>query len=66
MRRLVIVLTLALAAPTAIAQSVPACDTAQGTCCCTMSNGLQCCGQSVACGSGAVSGCACGGLTLGG
>ena len=62
MTRFLALLLFALVSPPALAEDRPAgCETAQ-TCCCTMANGLQCCGASVNCGSGAVSGCPCGTL----
>ncbi|KAB2880575.1 MAG: hypothetical protein F9K34_16715 [Albidovulum sp.] len=60
-RPLAILVLCLLPAPALAQDKPPACETAQ-TCCCTMANGLQCCGASAACGSGAVSGCACGTL----
>ncbi len=48
-----------VAAPVPVQDRPAGCETAQ-TCCCTMANGLQCCGASVNCASGAVSGCPCG------
>ncbi len=63
-RCLVFSLLLAAAPATSQTKDASACDSASGLCCCTMSNGLQCCGSSVNCGSGAVSGCPCGGLKI--
>lgn len=60
--RLTTLIVLVLSAAALMAgPSDRACGTlsAQGTCCCTMPNGLQCCGASVNCGAGIVSGCPC-------
>lgn len=57
--RIMLIMAL-LAVPKAADVGGSGCQTSQGTCCCRMTNGLPCCGQSANCGQGAISGCPCG------
>ncbi len=55
----VIALALAIALLPGLAHVQASAPCTASTCCCTMANGVRCCGASGLCNGGAIAGCPC-------
>lgn len=62
---LIAVFVMLALSPAYAQQTTCGTQSAQGTCCCTQPNGIQCCGMATICGSGIISGCACSSIRIG-